>query len=86
MHGIGLEEDVPIESGMLARCETILGRRENVVWLPPQAIRNFRGRRFVVILDPGRGQRRSDVIIGLESAERLEIVDGVKEGEIVLGQ
>lgn len=83
---IGLDENVPIESGMLARCETILGRRENVIWLPPQAIRNFRGRRFVVILDPGGKQRRSDVIVGLESAERLEIVDGVKEGEIVLGQ
>ena len=83
---IGLDENVPLESGMLARCETILGRRENVIWLPPQAIRNFRGRRFVVILDPGGKQRRSDVIIGLESAERMEIVDGVKEGEIVLGQ
>ena len=83
---IGLDENVPLESGMLARCETILGRRENVIWLPPQAIRNFRGRRFVVILDPGGKQRRSDVIIGLESAERMEIIDGVKEGEIVLGQ
>lgn len=83
---IGLDKPAVLESGMLARCETILGRRENVIWLPPQAIRNFRGRRFVVIQDPDGKQRRSDVIIGLESSDRNEIVDGVREGEIILGQ
>lgn len=83
---ISLDEAAPMESGMSARCETILGRRENVIWLPPQAIRAFRGRQFVVIVEPGGTQRRADVITGLESEERVEIVDGVKEGEVILGQ
>ncbi|MBX7212619.1 MAG: HlyD family efflux transporter periplasmic adaptor subunit [Thermoflexales bacterium] len=83
---IGLAANARIEAGVVARCEVILGRRENAIWLPPQAIRNFRGRKYVVVIDPGGAQRRADVIIGLESAERVEIIDGVKEGELVQGE
>jgi HlyD family secretion protein/macrolide-specific efflux system membrane fusion protein len=78
--------NVTLEPGMLARCEAILGKVENALWLPPQSIRSFRGRQYVVVQENGGKQRRADVITGLESRDRIEIVDGLKEGEVVLGQ
>ncbi len=74
-----------IATGTLARCNMELARRENVVWLAPQGIRNFRGRRFVIVQEPDGRQRRVDVIIGIESADRVEIVDGLQGGERILG-
>lgn len=78
--------NVTLEPGMLARCEAILGKVENALWLPPQSIRSFRGRQYVVVQEAGGKQRRADVITGLESRDRIEIVDGLKEGEVVIGQ
>jgi hypothetical protein len=43
------------------------------------------GRRFVVVKDGDR-QRRQDVRVGIVSLERIEILEGLKEGDIVVGQ
>jgi hypothetical protein len=56
--------------------------RENVLWLPPAAIRTFQNRTFVVLQTPD-GPRTVDVQIGLQTDERVEIVSGVEEGDIV---
>ncbi|MEJ5200292.1 MAG: secretion protein HlyD, partial [Anaerolineae bacterium] len=69
----------------LVKVTVIVERKENALWLPPQAIRTFEGRRFVVIKE-GVGQRRVDVKVGIESLDRIEILDGVAEGQQVLGQ
>lgn len=58
--------------------------RDNVLWLPPAAIRTYQNRRFVVIETPD-GQRVADVVLGLETDERVEIVSGVAEGDVVVG-
>jgi len=52
--------------------------------LPPVSIRSFQGREFVVIQE-GDGQARADVRLGLESDERVEIIEGVQEGQVVIG-
>lgn len=57
--------------------------REDVLWLPPAAIRQFSGRNFVVVQD-GTLQQRFDVTLGLESASRVEIVEGLEEGQTVI--
>ena len=57
---------------------------EDVIWLPPQAIRNFNGRLFTVVQD-GDVQRRVDVRIGVEAEDRVEILEGVEEGQTVVG-
>jgi len=69
--------------GDLVEVHTILARKENVLWLPPAAIRTFGGRQFVVIQD-GPLRRRVDVTTGLESDNRVEILSGVEEGQIVV--
>ena len=73
------------EVGDLARVTVVLERKDNVLWLPPQAIRTFEGRKFVVVQD-GQAQRRVDVTIGIESEERVEIKEGLTEGQTVVGQ
>jgi multidrug efflux pump subunit AcrA (membrane-fusion protein) len=55
----------------------------DVLWLPPQAIRSFNGRRFAVVQD-GDVQRRVDVTLGVEAEERVEIEAGLEAGQIVV--
>jgi len=54
-----------------------------VLWLPPQAIREFGGRKFVV-LQEGDVQRRVDVKVGVVSDDRVEIITGLNEGQVVV--
>jgi RND family efflux transporter MFP subunit len=85
---IGLEvtaEEAGLELGDLMYVTVVLESKEGVLWLPPQAIRTFEGRKFVVVQE-GDGQRRIDVKIGLESEDRVEIEEGLTEGQIVVGQ
>ncbi len=70
--------------GQLIEIEMPLQVRENVLWLPPAAIRTFQNRTFVV-LQTADGQRVADVEIGLRTDERVEILSGVSEGDIVEG-
>jgi RND family efflux transporter MFP subunit len=77
----GAEADM--QEGDLARVTIVTDRKDNTLWLPLQALRNFQGRRFVVVRDP-EGERRSDVKIGLQSDDRVEILSGVLEGQTVV--
>jgi len=74
-----------IELGDLIRVQVELERKDDVLWLPPQAIRLFEGRRFVVLKD-GDIQRRVDIEVGIETQERVEIEEGLEEGQVVVGQ
>jgi hypothetical protein len=62
----------------------VIEKRENALWLPPQAIRIFEGRRFVLVQD-GEVQRRVDVKVGLTGEDRVEIVEGLADDQIVIG-
>jgi multidrug efflux pump subunit AcrA (membrane-fusion protein) len=75
-------ENVP--TNQLIEIEMPLQVRENVLWLPPTAIRTFQNRTFVVLQTPD-GPRSADVQIGLQTSERVEIISGVEEGAVVEG-
>jgi hypothetical protein len=77
--------DMKVTVGDLASVVITLKRQKDALWLPPQAVRSFEGRRFVVIKD-GTRQRRQDVRIGIVSSERVEILEGLNEGDIIVGQ
>ncbi len=79
------DASVTLEIGELATVIIFLEQRDDVLWLPPAAIRSFQGRDFVVIQE-GDAQRRSDIRIGLESEERVEILEGVEEGQVAVGE
>lgn len=71
--------------GDLAEIIVTLSKNENTLWLPPQAIRAFEGRRFVVVR-AGDRQRRKDVKVGIISDDRVEVLSGLDAGEVVIGQ
>jgi RND family efflux transporter MFP subunit len=77
-------DDLEVEPGDLVRVTVVLERKEDALWLPPAAIRSFEGRRFVVVQE-GAGERRVDVTLGIESDDRVEIVTGLEEGQVVVG-
>lgn len=71
------------ELGERMSFEVTIAEREDVLWLPIAAIRQFSGRNFVVIQEDGV-ERRVDVELGLEGNNRVEILDGLEEGQRVV--
>jgi multidrug efflux pump subunit AcrA (membrane-fusion protein) len=82
---IALVDDVALEMGELATVVIVLQEKENVLWLPPAAIRTYQGRDFVVI-QLEDGQQRSDVLLGIVTDERVEIEAGIEAGQIIVGE
>ena len=83
----------PSESGFSlndrVRITVVLEQKDDVLWLPPQAVRSFEGRNFVVIQDQD-GQRRVDVKLGIKAGDRVEVVwvegvENLSEGQVVVG-
>lgn len=72
-----------LEMGDLTRMTVVLEKKTDVLWLPPQAVRTFEGRKFVVVQE-GDGQRRVDVKVGIQSEDRVEIEEGLKEGQVAV--
>ena len=56
--------------------------KENVLWLPPRYVRTFEARSFVIVVDKS-GPHRVDIKTGLAGLERVEIVQGLSEGQVV---
>lgn len=76
--------DAGFAMGDLVRVTAELQRKDNILWVPPQAVRVFDGRRFVVLID-GETRRRVDVKAGIETQDRIEIEEGLEEGQVVEG-
>ena len=62
----------------------LLASKEGVLWLPPDAIRSAGGRTFVII-NSESGPQRLDVEIGLQTRDRVEIVSGLEDAQVVVG-
>jgi multidrug efflux pump subunit AcrA (membrane-fusion protein) len=71
--------------GRQVKLVVVLGKKDNVLLLPPAAIRNYRGINFVIVLE-GDKRRRVDLYeIGLKTTERWEVIGELNEGDKVLG-
>ncbi len=83
-------DDSSVRSGMAAsvtfRFES--GDGEERIFVPPVAVGEDRGGRFVFILEPGEGElgtaRRRPVAIGDLTPEGIEIKDGLTDGELLV--
>jgi RND family efflux transporter MFP subunit len=71
------------EVGDMVSASIILEHKDDVLWLPRQAVREFEGRYFVIIKD-GDLERRVDVKVGILDEDRIEIVEGLAEGQVVV--
>ena len=84
-----VEVDVPnadhaLVPGMYATASLALAEATHVLIAPVQAVDRADGGAGVVVVDrDGRVERRA-VRVGLEAADRIEIVDGVAEGDLVV--
>jgi HlyD family secretion protein len=74
-----------LDVGDISQVVVTLEQKPDALWLPPQAVRSFDNRRFVVVQD-GQRQRRVDVKVGIVTLDRIEILEGLKEGDVVIGQ
>ncbi len=74
-----------LDIGDLAQAIVTLQRKENVLVLPPAALRTFQGRQFAVVQE-GNRQRRVDIEVGITGAGKVEIKSGLEEGQVVVGQ
>lgn len=77
---------VELEMGELANVIITLEEKADVLWLPPAALRTFQGRTFVVVQEADGSQRRVDVRLGIEGEDRVEILEGLSAGEVVVGE
>lgn len=68
----------------LGKIRIVLERKESALLLPPEAVRTFEGRRFVIIREGDR-ERRVTVRVGITTEQQLEILEGVEAGDIVVG-
>jgi RND family efflux transporter MFP subunit len=61
-----------------------LANKQEVLWLPPAAVHQVGGRNFV-ISDSGNGPQRIEIEIGVQTQDKVEILSGLKEGQVVIG-
>jgi multidrug efflux pump subunit AcrA (membrane-fusion protein) len=77
-------EKADLEVGDLVKVTVLIERSEDALYLPPAAIRTFEGRKFVMVKEEDR-LRKVDVKLGIEGEDRVEILDGLEEGQVIEG-
>jgi macrolide-specific efflux system membrane fusion protein len=70
--------------GDTARLDIELANKNDVLWLPPDAIRTINGRTFVIVQTPS-GQQHIDIKLGIQTDERVEVTSGLTEGQVIVG-
>jgi macrolide-specific efflux system membrane fusion protein len=82
-------EQVPttgsLKSGDTVTVQVEQANKTGILWLPPAAIREVGGRTFVIV-NEANGPKRIDIEIGLQTTDKVEIVSGLEEGQVVIGQ
>ena len=62
----------------------VIDQNEAALWLPQKAIREFSGRKFIVVRS-GEREQRIDIDTGLQGDGRVEILGAVEAGQQVIG-
>ncbi len=76
--------DTGLKAGDLVRITVLIEQSLDAFWLPPAAIRTFEGRKFVMVRVGDRLQK-VDVKLGVEGDDRVEILEGLEEGQVIEG-
>jgi RND family efflux transporter MFP subunit len=78
-----VEEDVELKSGMSADIEIVVGREENTLSVPSQAVVERNGKHFVYVVEGSKARLR-EVRTGLFNWTLTEITEGLDEKEEVI--
>lgn len=76
-------EDERIKSGMTVNLDIQTDKKENVLYLPYYVVKGVNGEKFVNVLKDGEIVKQI-IQIGLEGENRVEITEGLKEGDKVV--
>ena len=84
-----MEIEVPnpgfrLKPGMYARVRLTVERRPNALTVPRGAVVDIEGKRGVFMVENGQTARFREVQTGLQDNDRIEILDGLNEGERVV--
>jgi multidrug efflux pump subunit AcrA (membrane-fusion protein) len=77
-------EHPPMKIGDFVQVRVLLAVHTDTLVLPDAAVRRFAGRTFVIVQD-GERERRIDIKTGLEADGQVEILEGIEEGDVVIG-
>lgn len=80
---IQIVTETPLEFGERIDVVIPLQEKPDVLWLPPDAVREFAGEPFVIVRD-GNDERRVTVELGIEGVTRVEVIVGLEEGDVVV--
>ena len=72
-----------LQVGTPAQVTVVLEARDDVLWLPPEAIRTLQGGSFVIVQEGARSHR-VEVETGVEGQDRVEITGGLEQGQLVV--
>jgi macrolide-specific efflux system membrane fusion protein len=75
-----------ITRGTSLSVSVIISRRENVLVIPPSALRTIGSRTYVQVIDAEGNKREVDVEIGEQTSTEVEIVKGLTKGQKVIGR
>ncbi|MHA6484697.1 efflux RND transporter periplasmic adaptor subunit [Paenibacillus sp. strain BS8-2] len=74
-----------IQRGTPISINIITKRTENAIVIPPSTLRNIGSRTYVQVIDE-EGKREVDVEVGQQTATDIEILQGLKPGQKVVGR
>lgn len=79
--GIAAENLPPLASRV--NVTITLAVSDDTLWLPPAALREFAGQPFVIVRN-AESEQRVDIELGLTSAGRVEVLDSLREGDVIV--
>ncbi len=77
-------QDLALKPGMLVRASVLADGQASSLWLPPQALKNEQGDQAEVTVIQDRKATPRKVRLGRREPGRVQILDGVSAGELVL--
>ncbi|MEI8257787.1 MAG: efflux RND transporter periplasmic adaptor subunit, partial [Deltaproteobacteria bacterium] len=80
---VGLAPDPRLRVGMSADVDVVVAMRENVLWVPPNAVLG-RGTDRAVFAIENSTARRHPIQVGISTWEAVEVTRGVREGDRVI--
>jgi HlyD family secretion protein len=77
------DPDARLKPGMNATCNFVIERKEDVLTVPTEAVKDQDGKYTVTVLRDGK-QIERQVEVGIAGDETTEIISGLKEGDTVV--
>lgn len=81
-------ENMPqgVTRGTPLSVEIVVSKKENVLTIPPAALRTITGRNYVQVVDSSGAKKEVDVEVGMQTSTSVEIVKGLTSGQKVVGR